>query len=74
MGIYSAADFNNDGFLDILSLDIIENGNISLQYGNGYGTFQPLEQIGVVWGNTPLAVFDFGTKKKLNIKPICFDH
>ncbi len=59
MGVYSAADFNNDGILDVLSLDIIDNGNISLQYGNGDGTFQPIEQIGVVWGYTPLAVFDF---------------
>ncbi len=58
-GVYNVADFNNDGFLDVLSMDILDWGNISLQYGNGDGTFQPLMQIGVVWGYTPLAVFDY---------------
>ena len=58
-GIYNVADFNNDGILDVLSLDILETGNISLQYGNGDGTFQALQQLGELWGYTPLAVFDY---------------
>ncbi|MCF6171643.1 MAG: FG-GAP-like repeat-containing protein [Bacteroidales bacterium] len=66
-GVYNVADFNNDGYLDVLTLDILETGNVSLQYGNGDGSFQPLEQIGVLWGYTPLAVFDYDRDGNIDI-------
>ncbi|MBE9483686.1 MAG: VCBS repeat-containing protein, partial [Bacteroidetes bacterium] len=66
-GTYNVADFNNDGILDVLSLDILDWGNISLQYGNGDGTFQPLQQIGELWGYSPLAVFDYDRDGNIDI-------
>ncbi len=66
-GTYNVADFNSDGYLDVLTLDILETGNVSLQYGNGDGTFLPLQQIGVLWGYTPLAVFDYNRDGYMDI-------
>jgi len=66
-GVYNVADFNNDGFLDVLTIDILQTGNISLQYGNGDGTFQPLQQIGELWGYSPLAVFDYDRDGNMDI-------
>jgi hypothetical protein len=62
-GVYNVADFNNDGFLDVLSLW----GTISLQYGNSDGTFQELQQIGGLWGYRPLAVFDYDRDGNIDI-------
>lgn len=54
--IYNVADFNNDGFTDLLS---VANSSFSILYNNGTATFQPPQVISTYdsfWG---VAVLDY---------------
>jgi len=52
--IYGLADFNNDGYLDLID---VTGNNISIVYNNGDATFAPAENIALMpdfWGVTTL--------------------
>ena len=66
-GSYTAADFDNDGNLDVICLDILGEGAVTLSYGNGDGTFRQFQQIGVLWGYTPVAVLDYDRDGRIDI-------
>ena len=53
----TAADFNQDGNLDVLALN--SNGSFDVFYGNGNGTFQPALSVATTVGPTSVAVGDF---------------
>jgi hypothetical protein len=54
--VYNVADFNNDGYTDLLS---VAGSNYSILYNNGDGTFAPAEIIAPLPDFMGVAVFDY---------------
>jgi hypothetical protein len=61
-----AADFNNDGHLDLVTANVISN-NVSVLLGNADGTFQPARNSLTSAYPLSLAVGDFNRDGKLDV-------
>jgi hypothetical protein len=61
-----AADFNNDGNLDLATADFTSQ-DVSILLGKGDGTFRPAQQFSTTLGPSALAVGDFNGDGKLDI-------
>src|SRR5262249_19713047 len=61
-----AADFNNDGHLDLVTANVISN-NVSVLLGNAGGTFQPARNSLTSAYPLSLAVGDFNRDGKLDV-------
>jgi hypothetical protein len=64
--IVVAADFNNDGKLDLATANFT-SANFSILLGNGDGTFQTAQEFSTPYGASALAVGDFDGDGNLDI-------
>lgn len=61
-----AADFNNDGILDLATADFT-SADVSILLGNGDGTFQKARHFSTTYGPSSLVVGDFNHDGNLDI-------